>query len=414
MTLSFFNGPVQNGDFTFSGKPGKAVGIRIAEALNRILGLPPVPQLWNTVRLAGDLRYRRHTATAAASIPRPDFEAALIAAEYDTGWHPAGGTATDADDAVERLALAMLEQRLATGMLTISRERVQVCARCAHMTGTGGHACRSCGHAVSRPHTARHLVAERDPALPLLSPASVYASKRRLPAHLWNIAGNAPPRLILSRTREYGIDLRTLGLIDLVLDPRVGIHVAVLAAARRQDVDTAVMTTTGNAAANIAAYGQHFTEHDGLRLLYALHGHVPYDEAARPRGGHVASGIGIEARTLFETWFLPSSTSYAARSSKATRTGWAVGAPWPPRWLRTSGLGFIRRRVRGQCRKPVAAQLAEMGRLVISRRWCAASPRRSRQTPTTQRVEDPTVLALIADLLCTRQADRDGEEASEA
>lgn len=102
MTLSFFNGPVQNGDFTFSGKPGKAVGIRIAEALNRILGFPPVPQLWNTVRLAGDLRYRRHTATAAAPIPRPDFEAALIAAKYDTGWHPAGGTATDADDAVER------------------------------------------------------------------------------------------------------------------------------------------------------------------------------------------------------------------------------------------------------------------------------------------------------------------------
>ena len=94
-------------------------------------------------------------------------------------------------------------------------------------------------------------------------------------------------------------------LTDLVLDPRVGIHVAVLAAARRQDADTAVMTTTGNAAANVAAYGQHFTEHDGLRLLYALHGHVPYDEAARPRGGHVASGIGIETHMLFETWFLP-------------------------------------------------------------------------------------------------------------
>ena len=79
------------------------------------------------------------------------------------------------------------------------------------MTGTGGYACRSCGHAVVRPHTARHLVAERDPALPLLSPASVYASKRRPPAHLRNIAGNAPPRLILSRTREYGIELRALG-----------------------------------------------------------------------------------------------------------------------------------------------------------------------------------------------------------
>jgi hypothetical protein len=29
------------------------------------------------------------------------------------------------------------------------------------------------------------------------------------------------------------------------------------------------------------------------------------------------------------------------------------------------------------------------------------------------RVDDPTVLALIANLLCTQQADRDGDEASE-
>jgi len=30
------------------------------------------------------------------------------------------------------------------------------------------------------------------------------------------------------------------------------------------------------------------------------------------------------------------------------------------------------------------------------------------------RVKDPTVLALIADLICTQQADRDDQEASEA
>ncbi|MGH3809638.1 MAG: hypothetical protein ACRDRU_24045 [Pseudonocardiaceae bacterium] len=31
MDFLFFNGPVQNGDFTFADKPGKAVGIRISE-----------------------------------------------------------------------------------------------------------------------------------------------------------------------------------------------------------------------------------------------------------------------------------------------------------------------------------------------------------------------------------------------
>ena len=77
----FFNGPVQNGDFAFAGKPGKAVGIRIAEALNDLLGAEPVPHLWNTVRLDGDLRYRRHAATQAAPACRADFETAAIAAK---------------------------------------------------------------------------------------------------------------------------------------------------------------------------------------------------------------------------------------------------------------------------------------------------------------------------------------------
>jgi hypothetical protein len=36
------------------------------------------------------------------------------------------------------------------------------------------------------------------------------------------------------------------------------------------------MTITQNAAANIAAYGQHFARHEELHLLYALHGRVPY------------------------------------------------------------------------------------------------------------------------------------------
>lgn len=54
----FLNGPVQNGTFIFGTRPGKAVGIRLAAALNAILGSPPAPHLWNTATLAGDLRHR--------------------------------------------------------------------------------------------------------------------------------------------------------------------------------------------------------------------------------------------------------------------------------------------------------------------------------------------------------------------
>lgn len=88
MSCMFFNGPVQNGDFTFASRPGKAVGIRIAEALNHILGSRPVPHLWNTVTLAGDLRYRQRLAAGQGSVSRDDFEASLIAAKYGSGPGP--------------------------------------------------------------------------------------------------------------------------------------------------------------------------------------------------------------------------------------------------------------------------------------------------------------------------------------
>ncbi|MDY0816839.1 hypothetical protein SM793_36250, partial [Kitasatospora purpeofusca] len=81
----FLNGPVQNGPFTFDTRPGKAVGIRLAAALNAILGLPPAPHLWNTVTLAGDLRHRQ---ADGPKIPRRRFEADLIAGKYPAGQAP--------------------------------------------------------------------------------------------------------------------------------------------------------------------------------------------------------------------------------------------------------------------------------------------------------------------------------------
>jgi hypothetical protein len=301
----FFNGPIQNGDFTFASRPGKAVGIRIAGALNYILGARPVPHLWNTVTLAGDLRYRQHLAAGQGLISRYDFEASIIAAKYGTGLARRADVVTDADSGVADLAISMISSGLSTGVLKISSETVQVCAKCGHMTGTGHHPCKACGHDSSRATTGHHLIAERGPGELVFDNAQVYARKRRPPLHLRSIAGNTPSRLILSRTRDHGINLGPLGLRGLVLDPRVGIHVAVLAVAHQRQADVAVMTITQNAAANVAAYGRHFTHHGGLRLLYGLHGHVPYHQLAGLRTTYKAYRVGTEARTAFETWFLP-------------------------------------------------------------------------------------------------------------
>ena len=301
----FFNGPVQNGNFTFAVKPGKAVGIRIAGALNRILGVPAVPHLWNTVTLAGDLRYLQHIEAAQAPISRQDFEASIIAAKYGDGLQPSAGTATDTDKSVADLAMAMISDRLSLGTLRINHETVLECVRCGHMLGSRHHPCRACGHDISRMRIARHLTSHRKPGEPVLDFARIHAGKRRPPLHLQNIAANTPTRLILSRTRSYGIELSPVGLPGLVLDPRVGVHVAVLAAARTLGADSVAMTITQNAAANIAAYGQYFAEHEALRLRYALHGHVPYQHAPDLHDTSQAHGLGPNATGLFTEWFLP-------------------------------------------------------------------------------------------------------------
>ncbi|WP_030240879.1 hypothetical protein [Streptomyces sp. NRRL S-350] len=309
----FLNGPVQNGPFTFATGPGKAVGIRLAAALNAILGLPPAPHLWNTVTLAGDLRHRQ---ADGPKIPRQRFEADLIAAKYPPGQFPAGGIMTDTDAEVTNLALEMIENNLRAGTLTISRETVPTCRACGHMTGTGSHPCNACGSTDTWERTGLHLVAELAKDRPVLDRSDIHASHRQQPKHLQHTAGNVTERLILSRTRDHGIDLSPLGLNRLVLDPRVGIHATVLAAARRHEADTAVMTITENAANHIAAHGQHFRKHGGTRLQYALHGHLPYDHMASLQPLNEAYRSSQMIKDNFEEWFLP---VFSLRAKTGTR-----------------------------------------------------------------------------------------------
>ncbi|MFD7732807.1 hypothetical protein ACFV6F_20750 [Kitasatospora phosalacinea] len=309
----FLNGPVQNGPFTFATHPGKAVGIRLAAALNAVLGSPPAPHLWNTVTLAGDLRHRR---ADDPSIPRHRFETDLIAGKYPPGRSSAGGIMTDADAEVADLALEMIENNLRVGTLTVSRETVPTCRACGHMTGIGGHPCNACGNTDTQERAGLHLVAEPAKDRPVLDRSDIHAAHRRQPEHLQHTAGNVAERLILSRTRDHGIDLSPLGLNGLVLDPRAGIHATVLAAARRHEADTAVMTITENAAHHIAAHGRHFREHDGTRLRYALHGRLPYGHTASLQPLYEAYRATQELKDGFVEWFLP---LFSLRARTGTR-----------------------------------------------------------------------------------------------
>ncbi|WP_257136970.1 hypothetical protein [Streptomyces sp. gb14] len=244
MNVLYINGPVQNGPFTLAERPGKAVGIRTADALNTLLEVGPTPHLWNTATLAGDVRHRG--AADRDTVGREMREERAIAAKYRAGEVPAGGTLTDTAPAVADLALKMTERLLQEGVLAVAPVAVRLCTRCDHMTGTVAHDCRACGHRVSRSLTRRLLVWDRPPGTPVVARDDLHARRAKPPGHLLTIAQNVPQRLILSRTRDHGISLAPLGLDGLVLDPRAGVHIAVLAAAALHGAERPVMTLTEN------------------------------------------------------------------------------------------------------------------------------------------------------------------------
>ncbi|PZT71486.1 hypothetical protein [Streptomyces sp. AC1-42T] len=301
MSVLYFNGPVQNGAFTLAERPGKAAGIRAAAALNALLGVRPVPHLWNTVTLSGDLRHR----AAGEPLGRREREEQAIAAKYARGEEPRAGVLTDTAPAVAALALELVGRLVEDGTLSVTPEHVRLCSGCGHMTGVvAGQACRACGGDQSRAARRRLLVFDRPAGQRVLEREDFLAAGARTPSHLLNIAQNTPPRLVLSRTRDHGVSLAPLGLDGLVLDPRAGLHIAVLAAAAACGAEQSAMTITANAAANVAAYGRPFRRQGGARLRYALHGRIPYDTARLGRLYEVHR-VEPDVQELFTTWFLP-------------------------------------------------------------------------------------------------------------
>ncbi|UQA91459.1 hypothetical protein [Streptomyces halobius] len=354
MTL-FLNGPVQNGPFTLADRPGKAAGIRLAEALNQLTGTQPAPHLWNTVTLDGDIRHR--TAASTRALSRGQWERRELTAKYAPGPAPAAGILTDTAPQVAALALQVCQELLANGTLTLARVPVRLCLACDHMTGAADHACRACTTgAGTRPATRRLLVHDRPEGRPVLERADFHAMRASTPAHLMNIAHNAPRRLLLSRTRAHGISLGPLGLDDMVLDPRLGLHLAVLATAAQRGEDRPVMTITQNAAAHVAAYGAPVRRRGGMQLRYALHGRIPYDGPLLRRL-YEAHRVTPWLQKQFTEWHLP----LCAWRERAGIT--AARLP--------SLLKFLRRAALARPDTPADEVLAELGHSVKAgdRRW---------------------------------------------
>ena len=312
----FLNGPVQNGDFTFACTPGKAVGIRLASALNNILGRDEAPHLWNTATLSGDIRYRAQDRPHPPS--RAAFEHARLTDKYGPGMPQPTSVITDADPGVAELALTIVDEHLANGVLRIGAANVQECAGCGHTVGLGARRCTSCTNECLRVRSTRHLIKDNGAGQATSASELLHMRNRRRQHHLDEISRHVPHRLLLSRPRSHGVRLDALGLHGHVLDPRAGLHVTALFATQRQGAELAAMTVTPNALVHIAAYASGFVDHHGHRLRYALHGRVPYDAVPALQRVYDFHRADDSDRRVFESWFLP---LLALRNKNRTHPG---------------------------------------------------------------------------------------------
>jgi hypothetical protein len=295
MNQLFVNGPIQNGNFSFAEMPGRAVSLRVCEAFNDLASGCQAPDLWNTVTLKSDVQY----ADTGNGEDRGDYERRRIKEKY-AGTDMAGRpTMTDADPEVTQLGLTLVERGLSEGTLQLSDEIVNVCRSCAHMVG-GAAACKACGSDDIQSSLQKHLVYDRDTSEPVLTPDNIYSHGNA--RDLATIAGHVPERLIMSRTRAYGIDLGAIGLQGLVLDPRAGLHVTCLAAGERLGAQTTSMVVSQKAAGGLLAYGLPFRRTDSQALTYALHGYVPSDAIQAIEARMPADQA--EQHRLFANWFM--------------------------------------------------------------------------------------------------------------
>ncbi|GCE02207.1 hypothetical protein [Embleya hyalina] len=112
------------------------------------------------------------------------------------------------------------------------------------------------------------------------------------------------------------------------------------------------MTTTSGAGAHVAAHGRHFARHDGTRLVYAVHGHVPYDDTNHLSELYRIHHVDPAIRNLFANRFLPLCSLH---EKSGLRTAQLAGLLKFPRRATLAGTPVPRSTVLEQVRTAVRA-----------------------------------------------------------
>ncbi len=231
--IIFSNAAIQNRSYDLDTSPGKMVGIMVAQFLNRVFDNPEVVHVWNNVGMFDEVE-RNDPCVRLEN----KYKSSVMQRHLDY-WGIDGQLEilTDEDDNFSDWTLAFLQRCLDKGDIYIQGANFHVCDHCDLVIAESVVDVERCGRCEGtalydafEPALFVDMPEDRSTLLPQRSVFNAINIRQEQAA-----LSQIPPRLLLSRARTRGIELKDFGLADKKLDPRLGIGLLALYIAEIND-----------------------------------------------------------------------------------------------------------------------------------------------------------------------------------
>jgi len=236
----------------------------------------PRVDLWNCVGMRMD---RAFTAQQDQHKSRKDFSTSLLIDKYTIleklGISSKGrDIIRDDDDATKTWLEKKIEQLFSSGAIYVDSVRVNICDVCDYMQSADVvslNSCTVCGnshfHSEKRNVLMVDLPKDRES---LIKDKIIYPKNTK---HVRSFFYQLPPRMMISKAREYGLPLDLIGLEGYVLDPKIGVALMPELVAEKYELSELTLTQGAVVATHNIPYTSVLTS--GFRHNYLLLPKIP-------------------------------------------------------------------------------------------------------------------------------------------
>jgi hypothetical protein len=272
----------------------------VAENINRIIEyesgkLMPRVDLWNCVGMRMDKAFMSQQNRYKS---RKAFSYSLLVDKYkileELGIPSKGrDVIRDDDDSTKTWLEQKIEQLLSTGAIYIDSVGVNICDTCGYMQSVDNIRVNSCTICESDSfHSEKRNVLIVDIPKDRESLIRDRIIHPRNTEHVRGLFYQLPPRMMISRIREYGLPLDSIGLEGYVLDPKIGVALMPQLVAEKYELSELTLAQGAIVATNAIPYTSILTS--GFHHNYLLLPKIPNTSLEEAKN----IGLGFIARYL--------------------------------------------------------------------------------------------------------------------